>query len=130
MRRAVPEPSLGPCGGLIATPVQNSRDQEFVVVPIVDDIALYDDRPNAFTELRPVPADAGLFAKQLESIKDGVNESIGNRGTGILGNVGPDLLEVLLGKSRQPIVHYGFLPRAARPRDLICPASCRPELRS
>jgi hypothetical protein len=39
-----------------------------------------------------------LFDEQLESIEDGVNESIGRRGAGIIGDVGPDLLEVLFGQ--------------------------------
>jgi hypothetical protein len=39
-----------------------------------------------------------LFDEQLESIEDGVNESVRAGGAGILGDVGPDLLEVLLGQ--------------------------------
>lgn len=79
--------------------MKNSRDQELLVVPIVDDIALNNERPNAFTELGPIATHARLFDEQVESIEDGVNESIGGCGAGILGDVGPDLLEVLLGRA-------------------------------
>jgi hypothetical protein len=50
-----------------------------------------------------------LFDEQFESIEEGVNESIDGRTAGLLGDVGPDLLEVLLGKSGEPIEHLGFL---------------------
>src|SRR5262249_39734967 len=46
---------------------------------------------------------------RLESIEDGVNQSISGRGAGILGDVGPDLVEVLLGKGGQPIGHLRLL---------------------
>jgi hypothetical protein len=38
-----------------------------------------------------------------------VNESIGCRGVGVLGNVGPDLIEVPLGERGQPIGHLRLL---------------------
>src|SRR5262249_53468987 len=101
--------SVGPCGGLITTTVKDSRDQEILVVPIIDDEALNNDRPNAFTELGTIAADARLFDEQLESIEDGVNESIGGRGAGVVGNVRPYLHEVLLGERGQPIGHLRFL---------------------
>src|SRR4030095_4481507 len=46
---------------------------------------------------------------QFESFDDGVNEAVGSCGTGVPGDVGPDLLEVLLGQSRQPIGHLRLL---------------------
>jgi hypothetical protein len=51
-------------------------------VPVVDDIALDNDRTNTFAELGPIATDARLFDEQLESIKDGVDESIGGRWAG------------------------------------------------
>ena len=54
-------------------------------------------------EFGPVATHARLFDEYLESIEDGVDKSIGRGGTGILGDVEPDLLEVLLGKAGQPI---------------------------
>jgi hypothetical protein len=58
---------------LVTTTVKDSRDQELLVVPIVDDVALDDERPNAFAELRPTATHARLFDEQLESITDGAN---------------------------------------------------------
>src|SRR5688572_2851706 len=52
---------------------------------------------------------ARLVDEQLESTEDGVNESIRGRGAGILGDVGPDLLDVPLGKRGEPIGHLRFL---------------------
>jgi hypothetical protein len=84
---------------LIPTAVENSRDQDVPIVSIVDDVALYDERANAFAELGPIAAHARLFGQEFESIEDGINESIGRRGAGVLGNVGPDPGEVRLGQS-------------------------------
>jgi hypothetical protein len=83
---------------LIAATVENPGDQDVCVVTLVDNVALKDERLNAFAELGPMSTHAGLFDEQLESIEDGVNESIGRRGAGIIGDVGPDLLEVLFGQ--------------------------------
>jgi hypothetical protein len=62
---------------LITATVEHSRDQEVCGVVIVDDVTLDDERANAFAELRPVAAHARLFGEQLESIEDGINQSIG-----------------------------------------------------
>jgi hypothetical protein len=83
---------------LIPTAVENSRDQDVSIVAIVDDVALDDERANAFAELGPVATHARLFGQELESIEDGVNESIGSHGAGVLGNVQPDLGEIRLGE--------------------------------
>ena len=77
--------------------MENPGDEDVCVAPIVDDIALNDERAHAFTKLGPMATHARLFDEQLVSIEDGVNESIGGHGAGILGDVGPDLFEVLLG---------------------------------
>jgi hypothetical protein len=79
--------------------MENSGDQDVSIVSIVDDVALDDERANAFAELGPVATHARLFGQELESIEEGVNESIGGRGAGVLGNVGPDLGEVRLSES-------------------------------
>ena len=101
--------SLGPGGSLIASSMENSRDQDPFRVAIVDDIALDDERADAVAELRPTATDAGLVAEQLESVEERVDEPIGGRRGRLLGNVEPDLVEVLLGKGRQPIAHLRFL---------------------
>jgi hypothetical protein len=41
--------------------VEDSRDQDVSVVPIVDDIGLDNERANAFAEFGPVATDARLF---------------------------------------------------------------------
>ena len=89
--------------------MENSCDQKVSIVSIVDHVVLDDERPNAFAELGPVAAHAGLFDDSLEPIEDYVNESIRRRGAGVLCDVGPDLLEVLLGKGCQPIRHLRLL---------------------
>jgi hypothetical protein len=73
---------------LIPTAVKDSRDQDVSIVSIVDDVAFDDERANAFAEFGPVATRTRLFGQELESIEDGVNESIGRRGAGVLGNVG------------------------------------------
>jgi hypothetical protein len=52
---------------------------------------------------------ARLFDEQFESVEDSVNQPIGRRRAGILGDVGPDLLEVLFRKDGQPIRHLRLL---------------------
>jgi hypothetical protein len=84
---------------MITTTVKDSREQDVSLVSVVDDVALDNERASAPTELEPMATRARLFDEQFESIKDGVCESIGGGGAGILGNVGPDLLEVLPGQT-------------------------------
>ena len=54
-------PSLGPCGGLIPAPVEDSRDQDVSVVPIVDDKTLDNERADTVAELGSIATHAGLF---------------------------------------------------------------------
>jgi hypothetical protein len=49
--------------------MENSRDQDVFVVPIVDDMALDDEGANTLAEFRPVPTHARLFGQELESIE-------------------------------------------------------------
>jgi hypothetical protein len=60
---------------------------------------------NTRPELRSEATHPRLFGQQAESVDDGVDESVHSGGAGGLGDVGPDLLEVLLRKSGQPIRH-------------------------
>jgi hypothetical protein len=89
---------LRPCRSLVTASMENSGNHKTFIVSIIDDVTLADERANAFAELWPVATHARLFDEQLESIEDGVNESVGGRRAGILGNVGPDLFEVALGE--------------------------------
>jgi hypothetical protein len=68
-----------------------------------------------------------LFGQQLESVDDGVNESVCGRWAGVLGDVGPDSSRSRSASADNRYGIYDFLARAARPRDLIRSASCRPE---
>ena len=97
--------SLRPRSGLIATAVEDSGDQDIPIVSIVDDVVFNGERSDAHAELGSQTTDSRLFGQQLESFDDGVNESIGGSRAGILGDIGPDLVEVLLGESGQPIRH-------------------------
>jgi len=49
--------------------MENSRDQQIFVVPIVDDVALDDERADAVAELRPTATDAGLVASNSNRSK-------------------------------------------------------------
>ena len=50
-------------------------------------MTLNDERPNAFAELRPIATHERLFDEQLESIEDGIDESIGGFEAGIFRDV-------------------------------------------
>jgi hypothetical protein len=98
-----------PFSSLITATVENSRDQDVSLVPIVNDIALDDERTNTLAELGPAATHARLFDVKLESVEDSVDEPIGRRRAGILGDVRPDLLEVSSGKDGQSIRHLPLL---------------------
>jgi hypothetical protein len=57
--------------------------------------------------------DSRLLGQQFEPVDDRVNESVSSGGGGVFGDVRPDLGEVLLGESGQPISHLRLL-RASR----------------
>ena len=78
-------------------------DQDVPFVSIVDDVVLDRERANAFAKLQSEATHPRLFGQQVESVDNGVDQSVGCSGAGVLGDVGPDLVKVLLGKSRQPI---------------------------
>ena len=122
--------SLRPRGGLIATAVQNSGDHDVPAVSIVDDVILDGERSDGGAELRPKATHPRLFGQQFDALDNGVDESVRGCRAGVLGDVGPDLVEVLLSESGQPIGIYDFVVRTARPRDLTCSASFRPEFLS
>jgi hypothetical protein len=44
-----------------------------------------------------------LFGRWIESVDDVVDESVGGCRSGVLGDVGPDFVEVPFGERRQPI---------------------------
>ena len=100
---------LRPCRSLVTASIENSGDQETFIVSIVDDVfSTENDRtpaPNS-GRLRPM---RGCSTSSSNRSKMGVNESIGRGGAGILGDVEPNLLEVLLGKAGQPIRHLRLL---------------------
>lgn len=80
--------------------MQDPRDQDASVVAVVDDVAFDDGRAHACAELGSRTSHRRLVHEQIEPDDDGVDEPVGRRRTGILGDVEPDLLEVLLGEER------------------------------
>ena len=83
--------------------MKNPGDQNVVLMTVVDDVVLDCEGSYARTELRTSAAHPRMFSQPLESVDDRVDELIGGGGAGVLGDVGPDLIEVLLGQSGQPI---------------------------
>jgi len=57
-----------------------SSDQQLVLVAVVDDVTLHWERPNARAELRTSTTHPRLLHQQIESVDDGVNESVGGCG--------------------------------------------------
>jgi hypothetical protein len=90
--------------------MENSGDQSLVaLIAIVDDIILDSKRADTRPELDTCATHSRLLGEQIESLDDVVNESIGGCRTGVLGDVLPDPVEVLLRKSGQPIGHLPLL---------------------
>jgi hypothetical protein len=56
-------------------------------------------------KLRTSTTHPRLLHRQIESVDDSVNESVGGCGASLLSEVGADLLEVPLGQSGEPIGH-------------------------
>ena len=44
-----------------------------------------------------------MFRQQIKSVDDVVNESVSGCRAGVLGDIGPDLVEITLGERGQPI---------------------------
>ena len=86
-----------------------SSDQQLVLMAVVDNVTLDRKRSNARAELRTTTTHPRLLYQEIESVDDGVNESVGGCGAAVLSDVGPDLLEVLLGQSGEPIGHLRLL---------------------
>jgi hypothetical protein len=94
---------------LITTTVKNSSDYDVPVVSIVDDVIFDWERSHTYAELRAETTDPRLFHQEFKPLDDGVNEAIGGGGAGVLGNIGPDRVEVLLDERGQPIWHLRLL---------------------
>ena len=108
--------------------MKNPGDQNVVAfVTIIDDVVLDGEGSNVSTELRTRTAHLRLFGQQLESVDDVVNESVRGCETGVLGDIRPDFVEVLLGKGGQPIRHLRLLgaSRATAGLDLLGELSTR-----
>ena len=83
--------------------MENPRDQHVAFQAVVDDVVLDRDGSNPWPELRPLAAHAGMFRQQIKSVDDVVNESVSGCRAGVLGDIGPDLVEITLGERGQPI---------------------------
>ena len=93
---------LRPCRRLVASSMKYSSDRQLVLMAVVDNVTLDRKRSNARAELRTSTTHPRLLHQEIESVDDGVNQSVGGCGAGVLGDVGPDLLEVPLGQSGEP----------------------------
>jgi hypothetical protein len=89
--------------------MKNPGDQNIALLTIVDDVVLDREGSHAWTELRTCTTHPRLFGQQIEAVDDVVNESVGGGRACFLGDVGPDLVEVLLGETGQPIRHLRLL---------------------
>ena len=78
--------------------MKSPGDQNIAFLTIVDNVVLNREGSHATTELRTCTAHPRLYGQQIESVDDVVKESVSGGRAGSLGDVGPDLLEVLLGK--------------------------------
>jgi hypothetical protein len=85
--------------------MKDSGNQKPALVTVVDHVTLDCEGPNPRTELWSETTHPRLLGQQFKSFDDGVNQSVGGVGACVLGDVRPDVLEVLLSKSRQPIGH-------------------------
>src|SRR6266851_176817 len=81
---------LRPRRRLVASPMKYSSDQQLVLMAVVDNVTLDRKRSNARAELRTSTTHPRLLHQQIESVDDGVNESVGGCGAGVLSDVGPD----------------------------------------
>lgn len=100
--------------------MENSGNQNVSIVPIANDVIFDCERPNPLSELRSETTHPRLLGQQFESFDDGVNQSVGRIRASVLGDVGPDLLEVPLGQSGEPIRHLRLLD-ASRPTARLDP---------
>jgi hypothetical protein len=67
--------------------MKNPRDHDVGGTPVVDDVVLDNERPNAGPELRSWAPDGRLFGEEVTSLDDRVDEPVGRRRAGVLGDV-------------------------------------------
>lgn len=87
------------------------------IVPVIDDVILDADGANAGSELRTETSHHGLFRQEVEAVDEVVDEPVSGSRARVLGDVQPNLVEVLFGARREPIRHlrtssYGLLDPA------------------
>jgi len=96
---------LRPRGSLIASAMKHSGDLHLVIVPVIDDVILDGEGANAGSERRTETSHPGLFRQEVEAVDEIVDEPVSGSRARFLGDVQPDLVEVLFGARREPIRH-------------------------
>ena len=76
--------------------MKNPGDQNVAIMAIVDDVVLDRKRSHGSAELWACTAHPRLFGQQIKSADDVVNEPVSCCRAGVLGDVGPDFVEVPL----------------------------------
>ncbi len=97
--------------------MKNSGDLHLAIMPVVNDVILDADGANAGSELRTEASHPGLFRHEVEAVDNVVDEPVSGSRACFLGNIQPDLVEVLLGQRREAIRYLriswrGWLSRA------------------
>jgi len=77
--------------------MKHSGDQHVAILPVIDDVILNADGANAGSELRTETSHPGLFRQEVEAVDDIVDEPVGGSRARVLGDVQPNLVEVLFG---------------------------------
>ena len=108
---------LRPRGSLVASAMKNSGDLHLAIMPVVDDVILDTDGAHAGSELWTEASHPGLFRQEVEAVDEIVDEPVSGSRARVLGDVQPNLVEVLFGARREPIRHlrtssYGLLDPA------------------
>ena len=88
---------LGPRCGLVASAMKHSGDLHLAIVPVIDDVILDADGANAGSELRTETSHSRLFHQEVEAVDEIVDEPVGGSRARVLGDVQPNLVEVLFG---------------------------------
>ena len=78
--------------------MKHSGNQDVAFTAVVDHVARHHKRSNAFAELRPDATPARLLGLSFEAVDDRVYESVRSGWAGIVGDAGPDLVEIALGE--------------------------------
>jgi hypothetical protein len=77
--------------------MKHSGDHHVAIVLVIDDVILDADGANTGSELRTETSHPGLFRQKVEAVDDIVDEPVSGSRARVLGDVQPNLVEVLFG---------------------------------